>query len=63
VFRSHFNIASGSTKLVIVVHERADAIMMQWGLVPHWAKDIRATHRPINARAKNPRSDTALIFQ
>jgi putative SOS response-associated peptidase YedK len=51
-FRSHFNIAPGSTNPVIVVHERAEAVMMQWGLVPHWAKDITATHRPINARAE-----------
>jgi len=36
-----------------MVHERAEAVMMQWGLVPHWAKDITATHRPINARAES----------
>src|SRR5208337_670884 len=53
-FRSHFNIAPGSTNLVIVAHERAEAIMMQWGLVPHWAKDITATHRSINSRAESP---------
>jgi putative SOS response-associated peptidase YedK len=41
-FRSHFNIAPGSTNPVIVVHERAESIMMQWGLVPHWAKDVSA---------------------
>jgi len=52
-FRSHFNIAPGSTNPVIMVHERAEAVMMQWGLVPHWAKDITATHRPINARAES----------
>ena len=43
-FRSHFNIAPGSTNPVIVVHERAEAVMMQWGLVPHWAKDVSAWH-------------------
>ncbi|MGA2105909.1 SOS response-associated peptidase [Methanoregula sp.] len=52
-FRSHFNIAPGSTNPVIVAHERAEAVMMQWGLVPHWAKDITATHKPINARAES----------
>ncbi|MEN6395198.1 MAG: SOS response-associated peptidase [Methanoregula sp.] len=51
-FRSHFNIAPGSTNPVIVAHERVEAVMMQWGLVPHWAKDITATHHPINARAE-----------
>jgi len=52
-FRSHFNIAPGSTNPVIVMHERVEAVMMQWGLVPHWVKDIKATHRPINARAES----------
>jgi len=52
-FRSHFNIAPGSTNPVIVMHERVEAVLMQWGLVPHWAKDIKATHRPINARAES----------
>ncbi len=52
-FRSHFNIAPGSTNPVIVAHERAEVVMMQWGLVPHWAKDITETHRPINARSEN----------
>ncbi len=52
-FRSHFSIAPGSTNPVIVVHERAEAVMMQWGLVPHWTKDIAAMHRPINARAED----------
>ena len=43
-FRSHFNITPGCTNPVIMVHERAEAVMMQWGLVPHWSKDITATH-------------------
>jgi putative SOS response-associated peptidase YedK len=38
---------------VIVAHERAEAVMMQWGLVPHWTKDIKAAPRPINARAES----------
>ncbi|WP_292368991.1 SOS response-associated peptidase [Methanoregula sp. UBA64] len=50
-FRSHFNIAPGSTNPVIVAHERAEVVLMQWGLVPHWAKDIKTSNRPINARA------------
>ena len=51
-FRSHFNIAPGSQNPVIISHVRAEAVMMQWGLVPHWARDITAVHRPINARAE-----------
>jgi putative SOS response-associated peptidase YedK len=52
-FRSHFNIAPGSTNPIILMHERVEAVMMQWGLVPHWAKDLKATTRPINARAES----------
>jgi putative SOS response-associated peptidase YedK len=52
-FRSHFNIAPGSTNPIITMRERVEAVMMQWGLIPHWAKDIKATHRPINARAES----------
>jgi putative SOS response-associated peptidase YedK len=52
-FRSHFNIAPGSTNPVLVRHERVEAAMMQWSLVPHWVRDIKATHRPINARAES----------
>jgi putative SOS response-associated peptidase YedK len=51
-FRSHFNIAPGSMNPVIVQHERAEMVMMQWGLIPHWAKDIRTMQHPINARAE-----------
>ncbi|HVP95893.1 SOS response-associated peptidase [Methanoregula sp.] len=52
-FGPHFSIAPGSTNPVIVAHERAEARMMQWGLVPHWARDIISLHRPANARAEN----------
>ena len=51
-FRSHFNIAPQTENPVVVAagdgnHLRA----MQWGLVPHWAKDTRTMPRPCNARA------------
>jgi putative SOS response-associated peptidase YedK len=26
--------------------------LLRWGLVPHWAKDPRSVHQPINARAE-----------
>jgi putative SOS response-associated peptidase YedK len=51
-FRSHFNIAPGSKNPVIVRHERTGAVMMEWGLVPHWVKDRKAARRIINARAE-----------
>ena len=52
-FRSCYNISPGSTNPVIVAHERVEARMMQWGLVPHWARDITTLHRPVNARAES----------
>jgi len=52
-FRSHFNIARGSTNPAIVAHERAEAVMMQWGLVPNWTRDIKEARRPINARTES----------
>jgi putative SOS response-associated peptidase YedK len=51
-FRSHFNIAPGSTNPVIVRHERTGAVMMEWGLVPHWVKDRKEAKHLINARAE-----------
>jgi putative SOS response-associated peptidase YedK len=53
-FRSHFNIAPQTENPIIVAANDGNHIqMMQWGLVPHWAKDMNATHRPINARAES----------
>jgi putative SOS response-associated peptidase YedK len=37
---------------VIVQHEHIEAVMMQWGLVPHWVKDPKESMHPINARAE-----------
>jgi len=37
---------------VIVQHERIEAVMMQWGLVPHWVKDPKGSMHPINARVE-----------
>ncbi len=51
-FRSHFNIAPGSMMPVIVRRERSEAVMMEWGLVPHWVKDKKESKHLINARAE-----------
>jgi putative SOS response-associated peptidase YedK len=52
-FRSHFNIAPRSENPVVVAAGGRNRIrMMQWGLVPHWAKDSRTMPRPVNARAE-----------
>ena len=51
--RSKFNIAPGTRQPVIVQGASGrELVQMQWGLVPHRAKDIRAAHPIINARAE-----------
>jgi putative SOS response-associated peptidase YedK len=53
-FRSHFNIAPGTENPVVVGSPEGNHIgMMQWGLVPHGAKDLHSAHKPINARAES----------
>lgn len=52
-FRSHFNIAPRSENPVVVAADGRNRIrLMQWGLVPHWAKDGTTMPRPVNARAE-----------
>ncbi len=55
--RSRFNIAPGNEMPVIVnddVHgDKKNLVMMKWGLVPHWTRDIHSAKRSINARAES----------
>jgi len=51
--RSKFNVSPAREMPVIVRRERDEIALMHWGLVPHWAKDILAAPRPINARAES----------
>jgi putative SOS response-associated peptidase YedK len=55
-----FNIAPTEQVLAIVSPEGApEARMLRWGLVPHWAKDLRIGNRMINARLETVRSSSA----
>lgn len=50
-----FNVAP--TQEVLTVHDRPggagrEAILARWGLVPVWAKDLKAGYKMINARAE-----------
>ena len=58
----HYNIAP--TQMVpIIVHESPNCIvMMQWGLVPYWAKDPKIGSRMINARAETLAEKSAFRF-
>jgi putative SOS response-associated peptidase YedK len=53
-YRPRFNAAP--TEPVLAVFERAEAgrvaELVQWGLLPHFAKDRRISHRMINARSE-----------
>jgi putative SOS response-associated peptidase YedK len=55
--RSRFNIAPGNEMPVIVNDDvqgdKKNLVMMKWGLVPHWTRDIRSAKRSINARAES----------
>ena len=48
-----YNIAPSQPVPVIIQPESGERTVreMVWGLVPHWAKDLSAVRRPINARA------------
>lgn len=55
-----FNIAPTEQVLAIVAPEGApEARMLRWGLLPHWAKDLRVGNRMINARLETVASSTA----
>ncbi|WAC06084.1 MAG: SOS response-associated peptidase [Methanoregula sp.] len=51
-FRSHFNITPGSMVPVIARRERTEAVLMEWGLIPHWVKERNKAKPLINARAE-----------
>jgi putative SOS response-associated peptidase YedK len=50
--RSRFNIAPGNEMPVIIRKETSEFVLMQWGLVPHWTKNLKIAQKPINARAE-----------
>jgi putative SOS response-associated peptidase YedK len=54
--RSWFNIAPGTEMPVIVNDDKNtgknNLVMMKWGLVPHWTRDLHSVKRPINTRAE-----------
>ena len=47
-----YNIAPGSMVPVVTRHSPNQAVLMRWGLIPHWAKDPRIGYSLINARAE-----------
>jgi putative SOS response-associated peptidase YedK len=53
LFVPRFNIAPAQNIAVVLNHDGTrDVKLMQWGLVPNWAKDEALGNQPINARAE-----------
>ena len=50
--RSRFNVAPGNEMPVIRHTEKNELVLMKWGLVPRWTKDLLSAQRPVNARAE-----------
>ena len=38
---------------------RADLVIARWGLIPHWAKDMKSAYSTINARSETAASKPA----
>lgn len=51
-FESSYNVAPTQDVLTVVGGENRRAGFMRWGLIPHWAKDMKIGSRMINARAE-----------
>lgn len=50
---AHYNVAPTDDAMVVVQREDRRAITTyRWGLVPHWATDLKAGSRMFNARAE-----------
>jgi putative SOS response-associated peptidase YedK len=55
-----FNIAPTEQVLALVAPKgEPQARMLRWGLIPHWAKDLRVGSRMINARMETASTSTA----
>ena len=58
-FSPTWNMAPSRLAPVVRLHPETRARhldLLTWGLVPHWAKDAKATRQPINARAETAAS-------
>jgi putative SOS response-associated peptidase YedK len=47
-----YNIAPGQLVPVVISHSPHRAVLMRWGLIPHWAKDQKTAYKMINARVE-----------
>jgi putative SOS response-associated peptidase YedK len=54
-YRPRYNLAPSQPAPAVVDRDGRVAVMMTWGLVPSWAKELARSPRPINARAETAR--------
>jgi putative SOS response-associated peptidase YedK len=54
-----YNVAPGATMPVVVRNSPNRVELMQWGLIPFWAKDPKNSYKTINARAETVASSPA----
>ena len=51
-YRPRYNLAPRQTAPTVTNREGRVVVMMTWGLVPAWTKELAKAPRPINARAE-----------
>ena len=61
-FSTRFNVAATQSVPAARMHDKeSEGVMMRWGLVPYWAKDIKIGFSTINAMAET--IDTKPVFR
>jgi len=50
--RPRYNIAPSQDVPIVISDRSRSLVMMRWGLVPFWAKDLKVGNRMINARSE-----------
>jgi len=52
-YRERYNLAPAQRALIVRCRDdEREAVLVRWGLLPHWAKDERISYKLINARAE-----------
>lgn len=54
----HYNVAPGMFLPTIIHQSPNSAVLMKWGLVPHWSKEPKVKFSTINARMENLESSS-----
>ncbi len=52
VWTPRYNIAPSQDVLAVINDGERQSAMLRWGLVPWFVKDLKKSHKPINARAE-----------